>query len=81
MKANEEEYYPFYKIGYEAINEVNEELGLDGNNRILVGMSPPAGRTLERLGNLFNLYKKDDSKTKKMDFISWHEYGVSYNFV
>jgi len=76
MKATEDEYYPFYKIGYEAINEVNEELGLKGNNRILVGMSPPAGRTLERLGNLVGLYKNDDSKAKRMDFISWHEYGV-----
>jgi hypothetical protein len=76
MKANEDEYYPFYKIGYEAVNEVNEELGLDGNNRILVGMSPPAGKTLERLGNLFRLYKNDESKTKRMEFISWHEYGV-----
>lgn len=76
MKATEDEYYPFYKIGYEAINEVNEELGLEGNDRILVGMSPPAGRTLERLGSLFNLYKNDVSKTKILDFISWHEYGV-----
>ena len=75
MKATEDEYYPFYKIGYEAVNEANEELGLDGNNRILVGMSPPAGRTLERLGNLFKLYKDDTSKNKRMEFISWHEYG------
>lgn len=76
MKATEDEYYPFYQIGYDAINEVNEELGLEGNGRILVGMSPPAGNTLERLRRLFNLYKNDDSKTKRMDFISWHEYGV-----
>ena len=76
MKATEDEYYPFYKIGYEAVNEVNEELGLEGNDRILVGMSPPAGKTLERLGNLFRLYKNDESKTKRMEFISWHEYGV-----
>lgn len=75
MKATEDEYYPFYKIGYEAINEVNEELGLNGDNRILVGMSPPAGKTLERLGNLFKLYKDDASKEKRMEFISWHEYG------
>jgi hypothetical protein len=76
MKATEDEYYPFYEIGYGAINEVNEELGLEGNDRIFVGMSPPAGKTLERLGRLFNLYKNDASKTKRMDFISWHEYGV-----
>ena len=30
MKADEDEYYPFYKIGYEALNEVNAELGLEG---------------------------------------------------
>jgi hypothetical protein len=76
MKATEEEYYPFYKIGYEAVNEVNKELELKGNKRILVGMSPPAGNTLERLGRLFNLYKNDTSKTKRLDFISWHEYGI-----
>lgn len=76
MNATEDEYYPFYKIGCEAVNEVNEELGLEGNDRIFVGMSPPAGNTLQRLGRLFNLYKNDDSKTKRMDFISWHEYGV-----
>lgn len=77
MKATEDEYYPFYKVGYDAINEVNEEMGLEGNDRILVGMSPPAGRTLERLGRLFNLYRDDLSRTKRMDFVSWHEYGVA----
>lgn len=77
MKATEDEYYPFYQIGYEAINEVNEEMGLESNDRILVGMSPPAGKTLERLGRLFNLYKNDLSRTKRIDFISWHEYGVA----
>jgi hypothetical protein len=76
MKATEDEYYPFFKLGYEAINEVNEEMGLEGDDRILVGMSPPAGKTLERLGRLFNLYKNDLSRTKRMDFVSWHEYGV-----
>ncbi len=76
MKATENEYYPFYRIGYEAVNEVNDDLGLKGNDRILIGMSPPAGRTEERLGRLFNLYKNDASKTKRLDFISWHEYGI-----
>lgn len=75
MKATEDEYYPFYQIGYEAVNEVNEEMGLEGNDRILVGMSPPAGGTLERLGRLFNLFKNDLSRTKRMDFVSWNTYG------
>ena len=37
MGATEEEYYQFYIQGYEAVNEVNEELALSGNDRILVG--------------------------------------------
>jgi hypothetical protein len=32
-----EEYYEFYKAGYQAVNEANEELGLAGDSRVLVG--------------------------------------------
>jgi len=74
MWASDDEYYQFYKIGYEAINEVNEELGLEDNDRLLVGMAPPAGYAEAKLDSLLNLYKNDGSESKRMDFVSWHDY-------
>lgn len=75
MKATDDEYYLFYKLGYEAVNEVNIELELEGTDRILVGNSPPVGKFLERLESFFDNYDRDISRTKRLDFVSWHEYS------
>lgn len=75
MKASDDEYYLFFKLGYEAVNEVNEELGLEGADRILVGNSPPVGKFLERIESFFDRYNRDTGRMKRIDFISWHEYS------
>lgn len=77
MRATDEEYYQFYKLGYEAVNEVNKELGLDGEQQILVG-GPivVSGAFVKRLDHFLELYSKDRTAGKKLDFVSWHEYTV-----
>lgn len=74
MNATEEEYYPFYKAGYKAVNEVNEELGLQGSDRILVG-GPVTNGQLQRMDRFLELYKLDITRTKRLDFFAYHEYG------
>jgi len=74
--TTDDQYYLFYKLGYEAVNEVNNELELTGNNRILVGGPVSTDSFLRRLDDFFEFYSKDQSPDKKMDFVSWHEYHV-----
>jgi hypothetical protein len=77
MRATDEEYYQFYKLGYEAVNEVNMELGLAGSQKILVGGPVVvSGAFTKRLDHFFEIYSKDQTAGKKLDFISWHEYTV-----
>lgn len=75
MGATDEEFYKFYQLGCEAVNEVNEELKLKGSDRLLVGHSPPTGPILERINGILELYSSDMTSTKRIDFISWHEYS------
>ena len=77
MRATDEEYYQFYKLGYEAVNEVNKELGLEGEQQILVG-GPivVSGAFVKRLDHFLEIYSKDRTAGKKLDFVSWHEYTV-----
>lgn len=74
MHATPEEYYQFYKLGYEAVNEINQELDLKGNDRILIGGPVVTGDILKKIDSFLSLYSKDNSKDKKVDFISWHDY-------
>ena len=74
--TTDEQYYLFYKLGYEAVNEVNKELGLTGDNQIMVGGPVSTDSFLTRLDDFFEFYSKDQSPEKKMDFVSWHEYHV-----
>lgn len=75
MRATDEEYYKFFRLGYKAINEVNEELGLTGKDRILVSNGPPTGPIMERLDGFFELFAEDTDRHKRLDAVSWHEYS------
>jgi len=77
MNATDEEYYQFYKLAYEAVNEVNEELGLTGDNRILVGGPVVTGAILKIIDRFLEFYSKDSSTGKQLDFIAWHDYHKS----
>lgn len=74
-----EEYYEFYKAGYEAVNEANEELGLEGEARVLVGGPVVTGDIIGKMDLFFENFSKDDSPDKRLDFVAWHEYGKSYH--
>lgn len=74
MAGTDEEYYQFYKLGYEAVNEVNEELQLQGVNRILVGGPVVTGPVIKQLDAFFGLFSKDKTENKTLDFVSWHDY-------
>jgi hypothetical protein len=73
MGATDEEYYIFYKLGYEAVNEINEELGLTGEDKLLVGGPVTTGQ-FKRLEHFLELYSQDNDPAKKLDFVTWHEY-------
>lgn len=74
MAGTDEEYYQFYKLGYEAVNEVNEELQLQGVNRILVGGPVVTGPVIKQIDVFLGLFAKDVANNKTLDFISWHDY-------
>jgi hypothetical protein len=74
MNATDEEYYQFYKLGYEAVNEVNEELSLKGNNRIFVGGPVVTGDILKMTDHFLQLFAADTDKKKQLDFVAWHDY-------
>jgi hypothetical protein len=65
--------YDFYKVYYEAVNQVNAELKpavplqLGGPGYMQYGA--------EWLGPFLDRYKADPSKDKRLDFVSWHGYG------
>ena len=75
MAATDEEYYEFYKLGYEAVAEVNRELHLTGENRILVGGPVVTGNVLPAIDHFLQFYSQDTSRNKHLDFISWHDYN------
>ncbi|PWJ54062.1 glycosyl hydrolase family 39 [Dyadobacter jejuensis] len=76
MKATDEEYYQFYRLGYEAVNEVNQELGLVGKQKILIGGPVVTGSFIKSLTRFFELYQQDPTVGKTLDFVSWHEYTI-----
>lgn len=74
MWASMEEYYQFYKLGSEAVKEVNDELKLEGKQRLLVGGPVSTSNFIKLMDRFFELYSQDHSGGKQLDFISWHEY-------
>lgn len=73
MGAIEEEYYRFYAQAYMAVNEANEELGLAGADRVLVG-GPVSTGHVSRVDKFLALYAVDQNVEKRLDFVSWHDY-------
>ena len=73
-----EEYYDFYRLAYQAVNEVNAELGLSGDDRILVGGPNVVKNAMGAVNRFLELYSEDPSADKKLDFITWHEYHNKY---
>jgi hypothetical protein len=79
IKCTSEEYYPFYEAAYQAVNEANEELRLEGEARLLVGGPVVTGDIIEKMDRFFENFSKDDAPDKRLDFVSWHEYNKSYH--
>lgn len=65
--------YDYYKDVYEIVNEVNREL----RPRVPLQVGGPALMMYneEWLGAFLDRYKADPSPNKRLDFVSWHEYG------
>lgn len=74
MDGTDDQYYEFYKLAYEAVNEVNKELKLTGKDRILVGGPVTTGNSLPRIDAFAKNFVNDGNPEKAMDFVSWHEY-------
>ena len=74
MNGTNEEYYRFYKLSYEAVNEINNELKLSGDKQILIGGPVVTGDILKKIDQFLEAYSNDPAKEKRIDFISWHDY-------
>jgi len=73
-----DEYYRFYRLAYQAANEVNRELNLTGDDRILVGGPNVVRNAMGALNRFFEDFARDDSPEKRLDFVTWHEYHNRY---
>jgi hypothetical protein len=87
---NDDQYYDFYRAGYEIGNELNEELRpavpleVGGPNVTGAPLSPedprreakPSNQGL-RLYRFFQHYAKDPNPRKRLDFVSFHDYGLA----
>ncbi|WP_346860843.1 hypothetical protein [uncultured Draconibacterium sp.] len=80
IKASD--YYPVYKIFYEAVNAAN--LALKPAVPIELGGPATAQFDINWIGTFLDAYKSDPSPYKRLDFISFHGYftkpGTAYNF-
>ncbi|PLK26735.1 hypothetical protein [Novosphingobium sp. TH158] len=65
--------YDFYKVYYEAVNQVNREL----KPKVPLQLGGPGFMQYsnEWLNPFLDRYKADPSPEKRLDFISWHGYG------
>ncbi|MDE2410341.1 MAG: hypothetical protein KGM18_01065 [Sphingomonadales bacterium] len=68
-----EQLYDFYRVYYEAVNEVNREL----KPKVPLEIGGPAFMMFNEpwLKAFLDRYKADPSPAKRLDFISWHGYG------
>ena len=76
--CNPDEYYGFYRLAYQAVNEVNRELKLSGDDRILVGGPNVVRNAMLALNRFFDNFSRDSSPDKRLDFVTWHEYHNRY---
>jgi hypothetical protein len=80
-------YYEFYRTVYEIVNEVNDELKpaipLEAGGPNVVGSpltaDPNASDMGRRLVRFFENYAKDPNPRKRLDFVSFHDYGLGKN--
>ncbi|BFT70059.1 S-layer homology domain-containing protein [Paenibacillus sp. P36] len=70
--VNKDNNYSYYKVYYEAVNEINAEL----NPTIPLLVGGPTLYFLDTtwLGAFLDGYKNDPSPAKRLDFISYHAY-------
>jgi hypothetical protein len=73
-----DEYYEFYRLAYQAVGEVNAELELAGEHRILVGGPNAVRDAMVALNRFFENFSQDSSPEKRLDFVTWHEYNNRY---
>ena len=73
-----DEYYRFYRLAYQAVNEVNAELKLVGEDRVLVGGPNVVRSAMVALNRFFENFSQDSSPDKRVDFVTWHEYHNRY---
>lgn len=85
-----DDYYDFYyKAHYKALKAVNDALGLAGENSLKLGgpvtaMFIPTNRNSDGERNTYYIrdfirrYKTDSDPDKRLDFISYHQYGSAY---
>ncbi|MFI6821781.1 hypothetical protein ACIBJE_12635 [Micromonospora sp. NPDC050187] len=66
------EYYDWYRLGYRIVNEVNAELRPEHPLRV----GGPVTHTFNEkyLREFLDLYRDDTDPTKRLDFISYHQY-------
>lgn len=76
------DYYDNYKYYYKAVNDVNAQLGLTGNNRIMLSNGPFTSSTSTGGQITYNytagflaLYAADTDPNKRLDFFSIHCYN------
>ena len=69
-----EEVYDYYVPFYQAVNEVNEELL--PSERIMVGGPTLTGLSETWMKAFLDGYAADPNPDKRLDFISYHGYGV-----
>jgi hypothetical protein len=90
---DDKQYYQFYKAAYEVVNELNKEFSPD--MPLEVGGPTASGKPLhltdhkqqkfERGNKAQQIYRfikhfsEDESADKRLDFISFHEYGLKNN--
>lgn len=69
-----ERLYDFYRVYYEAVNEINREL----RPRVPLEIGGPAFMMYNEawLRAFLDSYKADPSPDKRLDFISYHAYGA-----
>jgi len=73
-----DEYYGFYRLAYRAVGEVNAELKLSGEDRLLVGGPNAVRHAMAALNRFFENFRRDGSPEKRLDFVTWHEYNDRY---
>jgi hypothetical protein len=68
-----EELYDYYRVYYEAVNEINREL----DPEVPLQLGGPAFMQYNEpwMRAFLDSYKADNSADKRLDFISWHAYG------